>query len=372
MLCDSNPYTLEETLASLDFLIKEYYDNHNMWFSLCYEDTSNPLHKDPMNSKRIIEDREIDLYQHVYRVYPYVYEKSFDLNNTEFQYSANFAYPYFDEPEDLMVSTMQLYSFWTTFLGNAFTGAPYRSPKAQPINQLAIDAYLRFRIDFAWNGPFGLKENPLKESRRHAAFFTQGEIGHITKILTSTLRRKINITPLEETAISVFSDQGEVFARTYNPEGQKKISPTGMEIPDFLSHFFEGKVGGGIRVLFEHSEVVSLISTIGDYQPTQFIAPPDEPFPDYSNSALIHAAVSQWMKKFTKTARVEKLMSFIGAPMKDLDGSYSLWTEMASGTARLSLCTLAAINKYMTEVAGGPVDDNHWQPLLDACASVQK
>ena len=361
MLCDKSPFTLEATLASVDFFIAEYISRHDGWFSK----TDNGELNTPV--EEICGQRNINLYRYVHQLYQYVYHKNFDLNYNGDHFGSKTAYPYLDIPASIVVPVMFTYAFWVTFLGNDFYGTPYEEEAAQPLNQLITDAHLRCRIDFAWCGGFhapNLKGITPRDNDGNdllsPALFTYGELSQITSLSNSTLRGRITNNTSSTTDVRARSKDSNTSS------GTVAIQPYGFAIPDSLRSFFEGKIGGGVKNLFAHREVISFIATNGDYLPTQFVAPSIEPFPSYDDSAHIHAAVMLWMSRYSKTARIEKLMQFIGATGINNDGSYSFWTHMESGKARLSLCMLSLINNYMLDVEGKGVRDNRWQPILDA------
>lgn len=349
MLCDKQPFTLEETLASLDFFIDEYFFPHNMWFGKTdhgdLADQENPL----------ITERQINLYRFVHIVYPYVYDKTYQLKEGDFRYDPAFAYPHFEEPQELLVAVVQLYAFWMTFYGNDFQGNPYSDPQAEPFTKLVLDAYLRYRVDFAWTGSFTPPSRDMKSDEDAAsAYFAYGELVHLSGKKGSTLRRLATANLSTE------------MQRHHNKGKSKTMYATGMILPEYAKPFFEGKVSRGIKAVLAHKDVLPFLSLHGTYQPTQFTPSANEPFPSYTDSTKIHAAISGWMKTCRKSARIEDLLRYISAAGMDAEGQYPFWTGMRTGKARLNLATLALINNYMTEVQGGADSDNPWQPLWDA------
>lgn len=102
MLCDLHPFTLEETLASLDYFVEAYFDSHNVWMTV--GDGPND------RGRPYVEARSACVYDFVRTLYPYVYEKHFDLGATDFRYYHRWDYPHFDGPEQLMIAAVQLYS----------------------------------------------------------------------------------------------------------------------------------------------------------------------------------------------------------------------------------------------------------------------
>lgn len=369
MLSSQYNYTLDEVLEALYILIDEYYFRHNVW--LLPESKNNSLQHD----QQMKDARNSALIDYVKLLYPYVYKQEFDLSGTDFSYQPLTHYPYCDPPVTLYVAAYQLYAFWINFIGSDFHTNPYMDEKAMPINILAIESYLRFRVDFGENGAFTLADLVSDtDGQRYdstsdstiPSLFTIGEIAYMSRLSDSSVRGKLKITS-HKIHLPLFFNEGLVIARNINLEGTKTIRSHAYEFPPEFEYFFIGKTGGGAKKLARHKETVIFLSIEGEYRPTRFYYSGKNPpftIPHYMESSVIYRCIDGWLENYGSSTHLDKLFNYIGADYKDKKGDNIFLKLMAKKEIRLNFCTIMLINNFMLEVQDNLDTENPFEPIL--------
>lgn len=355
MYSDETTFTLEEVYASLTHYIQEYAEMHCVWFMHEGEDLET------LEENFVSSSADSNLYRCVAVLYDYVFHRHLDTSLLKVDLQHEY-YPYVSPPDLLNHCVNQLFRFWYQFVTSGSYRNPFFSPTELPLATLAIEAYLRYRIDFAAPGMFikgGLTNIEGTEDGSHAAFetvpslFTLGEIQSLTGINDSTLRSKIKskgyILPLYIDEGITMHSSGKI-----NEQGARTMS-NNRRIPNDWRLVFDRNTLSGIQKLADHRDVLLFISSAGSYKPTQLSNSdrPDKNIPDYSDSALVYQAISQWIAGNPKyRVSMEDVGEFLGCHENDRGGKNLFMKRMSKGKVALSLPTILFIDKFMQQKAG--------------------
>lgn len=378
MLASNHQYTLDEVLESLNVFIEAHFERHMSWF---HPEQMAEFERD----QHLHHAKNSTLVAYTTKLYPYVFNQSFDLTNTDFYYDPQSRYPYCDVVESLQTAVYHTFYFWQSFVGDDFFNTVYLDSRASAFTALAVDAYLRYRADFGSSGGYSrnrliLADDPtvtVDPEQQGTAEFTVGELAHLSGIDLEHIRTQSK-TPFWAVK------QTKVVRAPIKPgntgNGSKKSTKIAKEVdveivfppftmPDELTNFFHGKISSGTsKRLVMHADVVTLLAMEGNYKPCQFFtdnSPGEIEIPDYSNSAVIYQAIERWLSKETK-GTMSGLLAYINAlNSQKKSGKNKFQKKMADGDARLSLPLVARINNYMLGVGRPADDDTPFKALLE-------
>jgi hypothetical protein len=360
MLSSKYRYSVDEVLEALYILIDEYYYRHNCWL-VPSNKNSTSLHDRQMQAAK-----NSALVDYVKILYPYVYQRQFNLSGTDFVYDPSISYPYCVAPTDLYTAAYQLYAFWISFLGSDFHDNVYIDERIKPLNILAVESYLRIRLDFADPGRF-INDN-LKQSdgfsstvsdkqttnsanEPQSALFTIGEVSYISIQLSDEIRAKAtgNKKSIVQLPYSTRPSEGESKYKT------SEIPSYVWEVPTYLEDFFLGKIGESTKSLLRHHNVVVFLSVQKKYTPTRFYFDSENKLydiPNYAKSGNIHKIVNDWVLKNRNKTSIESFLKYIYAMTSDTDVSYEYYKYMEKNKVSLSFLQIILINNFLVKYSG--------------------
>jgi hypothetical protein len=368
MFTTTENYTLQQVLDSLDYYINEYAEIHCVWFLKEGEDLAEKetaFVKNSMNS---------NLYRCVYELYDYVFHQKYNLSDTDSSIEYPY-YPYISPPATLQHCATQLFRFWYQFVTSGALINPSFSDLEKPLATLAIEGYLRFRVDFASPGIF-IKAKLTNESDREEiqfihfmkngavpSLFTLSEMALISGDSLSRLRGKIKesgyLTPL-------FIEQGVTEhhgnKRSYST-GAKKIEST-RNIPESWQSIFDGSVVRGVQKLISHQHLINYVSQSKQYVPTTFTGQiNNKPLFDYSNSGHIYAALIHWADQNQLKSKVQQMLAAIFRDHdreinnnKNTQVTNSYLNKIEKGKFKFSICSITLLNNKLKILSNNKTD----------------